>query len=225
MKRMKKLVAGLLAALSVVASSVGLTACVLTGGGSGSGKNSGSGSSSDVGDNSSSVETSSSITSEAPQPKGVVYEIVDGSAQVVDYDGSETSVTIEATYEGVPVTKIGNEAFKGCTSLTEIVIPESVTVIGNFAFEDCSGFKEFVIPDNVTSIGANAFLNCTSLTSVTIGSGVTSIGDGAFDYSTALMNITFNGTTEEWNEIDIAANWKAMVTVTKVVCTDGEVDL
>lgn len=203
MKRMKKFLAGLLAALSVFSISLGFTACGET-----------------------SSSSSSSSSSAPSQPKGVVYEIVDGTAQVVDYDGTETSVTIQATYDGVAVTKIGDNAFKGCTSLTEIVIPDSVTVIGRSAFEDCSGFREFVIPDSVTSIGMSAFCNCTSMTSVTISSGVKSIGDGAFDFSTALKNITFMGTKAQWNKIDIADSWLTQVQlVEKVVCTDGDVAL
>ena len=35
------------------------------------------------------------------------------------------------------VTKIGEDAFKGCTSLTSVVIPSSVTEIGENAFSDC----------------------------------------------------------------------------------------
>ena len=249
MKRMKKLVASLLAVLSVVASSVGLTACTIKGFGSGSGKNSGS----DAGDNSSSVETSSSVedsssvTSEAPQPKGVVYEIVDDTAQVVDYDGSETSVTIEATYEGVAVTKIGDEAFKnstitsieipdsvtvignsafyGCADLTAVVIPDGVESIGDRAFQDCNGLVEVVIPDSVTSIGASAFEMCLGLKSVVIGKNVTSIGDGLFDYSSCLSSITFNGTKKQWKAIEKNnTNW-TFILATKVVCSDGEVDL
>ena len=197
-----KFLAGLLAGLSVVLGSWGLVAC----GGTDS--------------------STSSTSSEAEQPKGVVYEVVGGEAVVTGYDGEEESVTIEATYEGVAVTKIGDNAFKGCTSLTEIVIPDSVTVIGKSAFEDCSGFTEFVIPDTVTTIGNTAFQNCTSLTSVTIGSGVTSIGDGAFDFSTALMSMTYNGTVKQWGKIQIATSWLTQVNeLEKVVCTDGEVDL
>ena len=218
----KKFLAGVLAGLSVVLGSWGLVACGGT--------------------------DSSSSSSEAAQPKGVLYEVVGDTAQVVGYDGEEESVTIEEMYEGVMVTKIGDNAFKnssitgveipdtvtvignsafyGCAGLTEIVIPEEVTTIGKSAFEDCSGLTQVVVPDNVTSIGASAFQNCTSLTSVTIGESVASIGDGAFDFSTALSSITFNGTKAQWNKIDIADSWLTQVQlVEKIVCADGDVDL
>ena len=52
------------------------------------------------------------------------------------------SVTIPATYNGLPVTSIGDGAFSGCSSLTEITIPDSVTSIGERAFSGCSGLTE-----------------------------------------------------------------------------------
>ncbi len=78
------------------------------------------------------------------------------------------------------VTSIGDKAFFHCESLTSFVIPNGVTRIGNGAFLGCSSLKEVAIPDSVTSIGDGAFASCRSLSNIVIHDGVTSIGDGAF---------------------------------------------
>ena len=85
------------------------------------------------------------------------------------------------------VTSIGSDAFRGCTGLTSITIPDSVTSIGEDAFFGCSGLTNITIPDSVTSIGRYAFMNCTGLTNITIPDSVTSIGDRAF-YDTTWYN-------------------------------------
>ena len=58
------------------------------------------------------------------------------------------------------VTRIGDSAFYGCNSLSEIVIPSSVTSIGHHAFYGCRSLSEIVIPSSVTSIGDSAFYKC-----------------------------------------------------------------
>ena len=47
-------------------------------------------------------------------------------------------------------------AFVGCSSLTTVIIPESVTSIGGVAFRNCSSLTSVSIPNTVTSIGCNA---------------------------------------------------------------------
>ena len=78
------------------------------------------------------------------------------------------------------VTSIGDRAFSGCSSLSEIVIPSSVTSIGEGAFSCCDSLSEIVIPSSVTSIGKYSFSCCDSLSEIVIPSSVTSIGDRAF---------------------------------------------
>ncbi len=91
---------------------------------------------------------------------------------------------------GSSVTSIGGSAFYGCSSLTEVTIGESVTSIGQYAFYECSSLKEVTIPNSVTSIGQYAFYGCSSLTEVAIGSSVRSIGDYAFYNCSDLMGVT-----------------------------------
>ena len=88
------------------------------------------------------------------------------------------------------VKRIGDSAFRGCSSLTSVTIPDSVTSIGDWAFYGCSGLTSVTIPDSVTSIGDCAFYGCSGLTSVTIPDGVTSIGDGAFAVCSGLTSVT-----------------------------------
>ena len=87
------------------------------------------------------------------------------------------------------VTGIGDWAFSGCDSLSEIVIPSSVTSIGDRAFSSCDSLSEIVIPSSVTSIGNGAFSDCDSLSEIVIPSSVTSIGDGAFSGCDSLSEI------------------------------------
>ena len=79
------------------------------------------------------------------------------------------------------VTSIGSSAFKACSGLTSVSIPNSVTSIGYNAFYDCSGLKSLTIGNSVTSIGEFAFGGCSNLPSVTIPNSVANIGSSAFE--------------------------------------------
>ena len=87
------------------------------------------------------------------------------------------------------VTSIGDRAFYGCSSLSEIVLPSCVTSIGDRAFYGCSSLSEIVLPSCVTSIGKGAFRGCYSLSEIVIPSSVTSIGDWAFSFCDSLSEI------------------------------------
>ena len=88
------------------------------------------------------------------------------------------------------LTRIGTGAFAGCYGLTSVTIPNSVTSIGNNAFEGCVSLTSISIPNSVTSIESEAFLSCYSLTSITIPNSVTSIGVKAFFNCTGITTVT-----------------------------------
>lgn len=107
---------------------------------------------------------------------------------VADCDENVTGANIPGSINGVPVTSIGNNAFRDCSNLTSITIPASITSIGSYAFSHCSSLTSITIPANVTSIGNNAFFYCSALTSITIPGSVTSIGQDAFYYCSGLTS-------------------------------------
>ena len=78
------------------------------------------------------------------------------------------------------VKTIGDLAFLGCKSLTNINIPNSVKTIGNLAFRNCKSLTTINIPNSVKTIGKNAFSGCESLTNINIPNSVTTIEKGAF---------------------------------------------
>ena len=65
---------------------------------------------------------------------------------------------------------INGSAFKN-TKLSRVHIGNNIATIGQSAFEGCSSMTELTIGDNVTSIGAAAFRGCTGLTSISLGAG------------------------------------------------------
>ncbi|MBD5280418.1 MAG: leucine-rich repeat protein [Bacteroides sp.] len=138
---------------------------------------------------------------------GIYYEVTsftDLTCKVVSGDNKyEGDVTIpsEVSFNSrtLRVTEIGDKAFYECSSLTSVVIPDSVTEIGDYAFSRCGSLTSVVIPDSVTVIGNSAFRNCSSLTSVVIGNSVTVIGDSAFRNCSSLTSVVIpDSVTEIW---------------------------
>ena len=125
---------------------------------------------------------------EAPQVLKGYYSVKEGTQIICDnaFSGcsSLTSIVISNS-----VVIIGDSAFRYCNSLSKIVIPNSVTSIGDWAFSDCTSLSNIVIPDSVTSIGDDVFRDCSSLSNIVIPNSVTCIGDEAFMHCSSLLNI------------------------------------
>lgn len=81
----------------------------------------------------------------------------------------------------LPVREIGEMAFFRCSSLKEVLIPDTVTVIGKNAFSYC-GLVELALPESVTEIRFGAFGGCDGLTEVTVPKSVTVLESRAFAY-------------------------------------------
>ena len=88
------------------------------------------------------------------------------------------------------VTEIGKGAFQGCSSLTAIALSNSITSIGFCVFKDCKSLTSITIPNSVEKVGMEAFWGCSALTSITIPNSVKEVGIGAFCGCTSLRHIT-----------------------------------
>ena len=104
----------------------------------------------------------------------------DGTVEITGYKGSEQKVDVPEKINKKSVTRIGNLAFKNCTKITSIAMPDSVVYIGRSAFYNCTSLKSITIPDGVKEIGYAAFSECAGLVSVKIPDNVTKIGESAF---------------------------------------------
>lgn len=76
--------------------------------------------------------------------------------------------TTLARVEIIRVTELENNAFYGCTNISEVILPETLVRIGAAAFYNCSKISEVDIGPNVVEIGDNAFARCSSLKNVTV---------------------------------------------------------
>lgn len=79
----------------------------------------------------------------------------------------------------VGVEDIGEEAFKECNNIHEIILPHTVKTISYSAFEACKNLECINIPDDIESIGECAFAFCENLQEIEIPKN-TMIFDYAF---------------------------------------------
>jgi hypothetical protein len=119
---------------------------------------------------------------------------ISGMTSITNYlFGSSSSVytyCLQKCYLGDSVTRIKTYAFRGCSSLTSITIPNSVISIEPSAFYNCYALTSIAIPNSVTSIGGSTFYSCYNLTSITIPESVNKIESSLLRNCYNLTSIT-----------------------------------
>ena len=119
---------------------------------------------------------------EPPSESGLTFELhSDGYTCYVSGIGTctDTEIVIPDTHNGSPVVNIGGHAFSG-SDIKSIVIPDSVVGIGEGAFSGCTSLTDVTLGAKTQTIKAQAFQGCTNLTNINIPESVTTIGEGAF---------------------------------------------
>lgn len=105
------------------------------------------------------------------------------------YHGNGGTVSVPETIDGKNVVSIGWNAFKDCTGLTSIILPDTVTFINSSAFRGCTGLQELKLSKNLRNIGISAFSGCTGLTQIQFPEHVETIGEGSFIKCTGLTTL------------------------------------
>ncbi len=132
-----------------------------------------------------------------PTENGEIFYIDRIDSTTVKITGYESGddkhpLIIPETLDGKKVTKIGEAAFKNCTSITSAQLPSTLEEIEGFAFANCALLKEVTIPANVTEIGDGAFVRCYGLETLTFadGSKLTKIAKDTFNECTSLTSVS-----------------------------------
>ena len=99
---------------------------------------------------------------------------------------------------------------------------EVIESIGFCAFDQSYRLKKIKI--NAKTINQYSFISCSNLESVEIGSDVKAIVSGAFQSCSKLKSVQYDGTKDQWNAIS-KNGWNNNSSITKVICTDGEIQL
>ena len=137
---------------------------------------------------------------------GLEYELnIDGKSYSVTGIGTCTDrdLVIPSMYNGLPVTKVGEKAFKNCTSLTSVTIPNSITFMGMWSFQDCFVLHDvyymgdivgwlniqFNYAANPLCNGANLYFNGELVTEIEIPDTITNIRANAFERCRSLISI------------------------------------
>lgn len=139
--------------------------------------------------NAATIEATQTTTTSTGKTVKWSYELDDNNniINLVCTNKSEITGTVDipSTIDDYKVTKLGDEnyhgqgAFKGCTGINGVKIPNTITTIGVGAFDGCVGLREVSIPDSVVTIDDRAFYECVGI-NFTIPNSVTEIGNNAF---------------------------------------------
>ena len=134
-------------------------------------------------------------------------------------EGEETfNFTIPNTYNGFPVTDIGERAFYGII-VEHVIISDGIETIGNYAFAECPypsyNYTTIEVPASVTTIGDYAFLKFGKTASTNV--------QARFDVWTVVFK--YKGTTTQWYAITFGESWCQNMGTGCINCLDGDVSL
>lgn len=119
------------------------------------------------------------------------YAVLEGRDN--DTDLAVTEYVIPTEFDGLPVRRIGAEAFFAMDIRT-IDIPEGVEEMGEYAFHSCEELESVTFLGTLRRIESRAFMYCKKLRGIELPEGVEEIGEHAFEQCEALESVTLPDT-------------------------------
>lgn len=116
------------------------------------------------------------------------YAVKEDGVEITGYKGDDTDIAVPPEIDGMPVTRIGQGAFRN-GAMRSIAIPDSVTYIATYAFDHATSLEEVRLPSSASYLGASAFLGCSSLREVVVPRGVSGINSSTFQGCEALKRV------------------------------------
>ena len=110
----------------------------------------------------------SNIATMTVEANNKVYDSRNSCNAIIEQESNTLIAGCKNTIIPDDVTRIGDNAFEGCSGLTTITIPAGVTSISDYAFNDCYSLTTITIPASVTNIGVEAFSYCSNIATMTV---------------------------------------------------------
>lgn len=112
-------------------------------------------------------------------------------------DCEDIDIIIPSEYDDgingkLPVKRIGEKAFTGCSNIKSVTLSSSIEILEDEAFYDCSNLKKIIIPNSVKAIGYETFYLCVEL-----------------------CEFNYLGTADEWASIIFHGEWSNPISYTK----------
>ena len=129
---------------------------------------------------------------------GCVYTLINNRTEyeVTSIGTATGDLIIDGFYRGKPVTSIADEAFKGKSALTSVVIGNNVKSIGEEAFLNCTKLEKVTLPDTLVEMGDSVFQGCSKLSSISIPDNVSVISEEAFAYCRGLKTLELGASVQ-----------------------------
>ena len=127
--------------------------------------------------------------------------------------GNQAFATTGLTSVELPdsIISIGNSIFSSCQNLKTFVVPSKISSIPPNAYSGCKKIDDIYIPDNITEISDGAFSRCEGLKALSISKSISLIGNNAFYGCNNITDVYFEGSKEQWDEIDIKSNNECLI--------------